>query len=288
MVLSAFAFSWMTVFVKLSGRRLPWQEVVFARALVTLLLSYLAVRAAGVPPLGTHKKLLVVRGFFGFMGLSSVFYAVTHLPLAEATVLQYMYPPLTVLLASVALREPIDRSVVLSMAISVLGLILVAQPAALFGEAAAPLDALGLVAACLGAFFSACAYVTVRTLGQGEHPLVIVLYFPLIALPGSLLTALPYIELPQGIEWLWLLLLGIATQVGQVSVTRGLSTDAAGRMAAYSYVQVPFAGLWGVWLFHEKPTPLSLAGGALIIAGALVNLHSARRAKPAADLSARP
>ena len=273
MVLSAFAFSWMTVFVKLAGQRLPWQQVVFARALITLGLSYLAVRAAGVAPLGRHKKLLLVRGMFGFMGLSSVFYAVTHLPLAEATVLQYMYPPLTVLIASLVLREPFDRRVLVSMLVSVVGLLLVAQPAVLFGHAAAPLDPRGVLAACLGAIFSACAYVTVRTLGQGEHPAVIVLYFPLVALPGSMITLVPHVLMPEGMEWLWLILLGCATQVGQVSVTRGLSTGAAGRMAAFAYVQVPFAALWGIVLFHEHPSPLSLLGAALIIAAALLNLR---------------
>jgi drug/metabolite transporter (DMT)-like permease len=283
MVLSAFAFSWMTVLVKLAGQRLPWQEVVFARALVTLALSYIAVRAAGVPVLGRHRKLLLLRGTFGFLGLSSVFYAVTHLPLAEATVLQYMYPPLTVLLASLALREPFDGRVLISMLISLVGLLLVAQPPVLFGHSAAPLDPYGVLAACLGAIFSACAYVTVRTLGQGEHPTVIVLYFPLVALPGSLITLLPHVVMPEGIEWLWLGLLGCATQVGQVSVTRGLSSGAAGRMAAFAYVQVPFAGLWGIWLFHEHPTPLSLLGAALIIAAALLNLRVSTPPPPAAE-----
>jgi len=282
MVLSAFAFSWMTVFVKLAGQRLPWQEVVFARALVTLGLSYLGVRAAGVAPLGRHKKLLLVRGMFGFMGLSSVFYAVTHLPLAEATVLQYMYPPLTALIASLVLREPFDRRVLISMLVSVVGLLLISQPALLFGHAAAPLDPRGVLAACLGAIFSACAYVTVRTLGQGEHPTVIVLYFPLVALPGSMITLVPHVIMPEGIEWLWLILLGCATQVGQVAVTRGLSTGAAGRMAAFAYVQVPFAALWGVVLFREHPNPLSLIGAALIIAAALLNLRASTRKPPIA------
>jgi drug/metabolite transporter (DMT)-like permease len=282
MVLSAFAFSWMTVFVKLAGQRLPWQEVVFARALVTLGLSYLGVRAAGVAALGRNRKLLLVRGLFGFLGLSSVYYAVTHLPLAEATVLQYMYPPLTVLLASLALREPFERRVLISMLVSVIGLLLVSQPPFMFGHAAAPLDPVGVLAACLGAFFSACAYVTVRTLGQGEHPAVIVLYFPLVALPGSLITLLPHLVMPEGIEWLWLLLLGLATQVGQVAVTRGLSSAAAGRMAAFAYVQVPFAALWGIWLFREHPNALSLVGAGLIIAAALLNLRAPVRQPPAA------
>ena len=287
MLLSAFAFSLMTVFVKLGGRRLPWQELVLARAAVTLVLSYASLRVAKVPPFGKHRGLLIVRGMFGFMGLSAVYYAVTHLPLAEATVIQYLYPPLTATLASVLLREPFERAVLVSMALGLAGLLLVAQPAALFGGIAAPLDAGGLLAAFLGALFSACAYVTVRSLGQGEHPLVIVFYFPLVALPASLLTAAGHLLWPQGWEWCWLILLGLATQVGQVSVTRGFASAAAGRMAAYSYVQVLFSGVWGALLFSERPSWLSLAGAFLIIAGALFNVRAGRaaavRAAPTSD-----
>jgi drug/metabolite transporter (DMT)-like permease len=278
MVLSAFSFSLMTVFVKLAGKRLPWQELVVARAAVTLVLSYAWLRVAKIPAFGEHRALLVVRGAFGFMGLSSVYYAVTHLPLAEATVIQYLYPPLTATLASLLLREPFERSAVVSIGLGLAGLLLVAQPTALFGGIAAPLDPGGLIAAFLGAFFSACAYVTVRTLGQGEHPLVIVFYFPLVALPASLVTIGPHALMPQGLEWLWLLLLGLSTQVGQVAVTRGFASAAAGRMAAYSYVQVLFSALWGALLFNERPTPLTLAGALLIIGGALFNVRAGRRA----------
>jgi len=277
MVLSAFAFSLMTVFVKLAGRRLPWQEIVVARAAVTFVLSYAWLRAARIPPFGQHRALLIVRGMFGFFGLSSVYYAVTHLPLAEATVIQYLYPPLTATLAALLLRERLERSVFVSMALGLIGLLLVAQPAALFGGIAAQLDPGGLFAAFLGAFFSACAYVTVRTLGQGEHPLVIVFYFPLVALPASVVTMGTHALWPEGIEWAWLLLLGLATQVGQVAVTRGFASAAAGRMAAYSYVQVLFSAVWGVLLFEEHPTPLTLAGALLIITGALVNARPSAR-----------
>jgi drug/metabolite transporter (DMT)-like permease len=274
MVLSAFSFSLMTVFVKLAGRRLPWQEVVVARAAVTLVLSYGWLRVAKIPLFGNHRVLLIVRGMLGFLGLSSVYYAVTHLPLAEATVIQYLYPPLTATLASLLLRERLERSVVASMGLGLTGLLLIAQPAALFGGVAAPLDPAGLIAALLGAFFSACAYVTVRTLGQGEHPLVIVFYFPLVALPASLASMGPHALWPEGLEWCWLLLLGLFTQIGQVSVTRGFASAAAGRMAAFSYVQVLFAGLWGALIFNERPTPLSLIGALLIIAGALLNVRA--------------
>jgi drug/metabolite transporter (DMT)-like permease len=278
MLLSAFAFSLMTVFVKLAGGRLPWQELVFARAAVTLVLSYISLRRAHIPAFGTHRMLLVVRGVFGFLGLSSVYYAVTHLPLAEATMIQYLHPPLTAALASVVLGERFERSVVFAMALGLAGLLLVSQPQALFGAVAAPLDPAGLLAAFLGAFFSACAYVSVRKLGHSEHPLVIVFYFPLVALPAALPSLVSHALWPEGIEWLWLLLLGVFTQIGQVAITRGFLSNAAGRMAAFSYVQVLFAAIWGALLFHELPRPLSLAGAALIVSGALLNLRAARSA----------
>ena len=278
MLTSAFSFSLMTMFVKLGAKRLPWQELVVARAAVTLVLSYAWLRWLKIPAFGVHRGLLIVRGTFGFLGLSSVYYAVTHLPLAEATVIQYMYPPLTATLASVFLREPFERSVWVSMLLGLAGLLLIAQPSALFGGMAAPLDLGGLIAALLGAVFSACAYVTVRTLGQGEHPLVIVFYFPLVAFPASIATMGSHGVWPEGIEWCWLLLLGLSTQIGQVAVTRGFASGAAGRMAAYSYVQVVFAGIWGVLLFDERPTPLSLLGASLIIGSALLNVLA--KAKP--------
>jgi len=180
MLLSAFAFSLMTVFVKLGGVRLPWQELVVARAAVTLVLSYVGLRRASIPPLGTQRGLLALRGVFGFIALSAVYYSVTHLPLAEATVIQYLHPPLTAVMAAVILGERLERSVFFAMALGLLGLLLVAQPQALFGTAAAPLDPMGLAAAFLGAFFSSCAYITVRKLGRTEHPYVIIFYFPLV------------------------------------------------------------------------------------------------------------
>jgi drug/metabolite transporter (DMT)-like permease len=52
-------------------------------------------------------------------------------------------------------------------------------------------------------------------------------------------------------------------------------------MAAFAYVQVPFAGLWGIWLFRERPSVLSLIGAALIIAAALLNMRVSVRRPPA-------
>jgi len=270
MMLSALAFSVMTVFVKLAGQRLPSQELVVARAIVSLVLSWSLLRAAGVSPWGQDKRWLVVRGFLGFAGLSCVYAAVTHLPLAEATVLQYLHPPITALLAGFFLRERISGRVGIATALSLAGVVLVARPAFLFGADPGALDPFWVAIAIGGAFCSAAAYVVVRKLSKnGEDPLVIVFYFPLITVPAALPTMLPNFVCPEGSEWLLLLGIGIATQIGQVSLTRGLAVLPAATGTAFSYLQVIFAAAWGMLVFGERPDALAIAGGALVIGSAL-------------------
>ncbi len=269
MMLSALAFSVMVVLVKLAGERLPSQELVVARAIVSLMLSWSLLRRAGVSPWGRDKRWLWIRGALGFAGLSCVYGAVTHLPLAEATILQYLHPAITALLAGVFLGEAISRRVIAATAASLVGVLLVARPPLLFGGGAAPLDPFWVGIAICGATCSAAAYVVVRKLSQsGEDPLVIVFYFPLVTIPLALPTMLPNFVWPEGTEWLLLLGIGFATQIGQVSLTRGLSVLPAAQGTALSYLQVAFAIIWGAVVFGEIPDALALAGGALVVGSA--------------------
>jgi drug/metabolite transporter (DMT)-like permease len=269
MLLSAGAFSIMTVFVKLAGERLPSQELVVARAVISLVLSWAMLRRAGVSPWGHNKLWLWIRGALGFAGLSCVYGAVTHLPLAEATVLHHLHPAFTAILAGVFLREQVTRKVLLAIGMSLFGVVLVARPAFIFGSTAGSLDPLWVMVAIGGAFCSAAAYVVVRRLSSEEDPLVIVFYFPLVTLPAALPTMLPNFVWPEGIEWLLLLGIGLATQVGQVNLTRGLTVLPAAQGTTLSYIQVVFAAIWGIAIFHEKPDIGTIIGGTVIIASSI-------------------
>jgi drug/metabolite transporter (DMT)-like permease len=268
MIQSALAFSIMTMLVKLVGQRLPSQEIVVARAFVSLILSYGLLRREGVSPWGHDRPWLWFRGALGFMGLSCVYGAVTHLPLAESTVLQYIHPAITALLAGLFLGEALSGRLFLATAASLFGVVLVAKPAFLFGAVADPLDPFWVTVAIGGAFFSASAYVVVRRLSRTEHPLVIVFYFPLVTLPLAIPTMLPHFVRPEGLEWLLLLGIGVATQVGQVSLTRGLTQLPAAQGTALSYLQVVFAAAWGYWIFGEGLDRWTLIGGSLVVLSA--------------------
>jgi len=278
MVASALSFSLMGVCVKQVGGRIPAAEVVFARAIVSVALSWWLLHRAGIPAWGKRRWLLIWRGAIGTAALVCVYAALAALPLAAATVLQYLYPPFTALLAWLMLGEPIGKRVLAAMALGWLGVLLVAQPAGLL-QGGATLALVPVLIAVAGALFTAFAYVSVRSLGTSEHPLVIVFYFPLVALPLSLpLVALNPV-LPTPAELLWLVGVGVFTQLGQVYLTRSLTALPAARATAISYVQVLFAGGWGWLLFGESIDSWTIAGAGLVLASTLVSLSHSRQQK---------
>jgi len=267
MLLGTLFFSAMTVFAKFAGERLPTMELVLARVVVTLVMSWWAIRGLGIYPWGNNKRLLLMRGFAGFMGLSCYFYAINHLPLADATVIQFCNPMLAALIAAVALKERLRGLDVFATLFSMAGVVLVAQPSFLFSSGV-PLDPVAVVIGIVGAIFSAIAYVVIRRLGSTEHHMVVVLYFPLVTGPASLpLLALEGVVLPEGIEWLLLLGIGVAAQLGQIEITKGFKLETAGRASAVTYLQIVLAYSWGVLFFGEYPNTISIVGALLVVLG---------------------
>ena len=267
MVVGAFFFSLMSLFVKLLGVRLPSQEIVFLRALLTTLFSVVMLRRAKTSPWGNNRRLLLLRGFFGFIALSCFYYAITRLPIAEATVIQYTNPIFTTLLAAFFLDEKIKGRLFGAMGISLLGVLLVTRPGSLLGSEG--LDPLGASAGMVGAILSAAAYITVRKL-RAENPLVVVFYMAFFSTVASLPLAAPYAVLPQGWEWAFVLGIGVTTQIAQISLTRGLALVPAGRAMTITYVQIIFAALWGMLALNEIPGPATLAGATLVALGSII------------------
>ncbi|MCG8466170.1 MAG: DMT family transporter [Xanthomonadales bacterium] len=277
-LLSALGFALMTACVKQAALLgIPVFEIVAARALVSLLISYLDIRRKGISPWGKEKGLLFARGLAGTLALICVYYAVTTLPLAEAVVLQYTYPVFTAIIAWLFLRESIQRATILCIVLSLFGLGIMVQPTEPQIETLQQtLPWLSVLAGLLGALGSAIAYVLVRRLGRSEDSAVIIFYFPLIALPISLLLLGGNFVIPSGHALLVLLLVGIFTQIGQIGLTKAMTAEKAGKVGAYSYIQVVFSAALGFFIFAEFPSFNTILGASLIIGGALINALSKR------------
>jgi drug/metabolite transporter (DMT)-like permease len=271
MILSALGFALMSACVKeVSTHGIPVLEIIAARAIVSLVISYLDVKRKGISVWGQNKTLLIARGMVGALALICVYYAVITLPLAEATLLQYLHPAFTAIIALLFLKEHVHVSTIICIVLSILGLVIMVQPGLIFGQGV-ELPWFSVLVALTGALGSAVAYVLVRKLSQSEDSSVIIFYFPLIALPVAILMPGESFVMPDSQALILLLLVGIFTQVGQVGLTKAMQTEVAGKATAYSYVQVIFSVLLGWLLFAEIPGLWTWAGGSLIMAGALIN-----------------
>ena len=276
MAASALAFSGMSALVKLASATLPSAEIVLARAVVTLILSAAMVarvaRRDGRSPWGRRRGALISRGVFGFIALGCYYWSIGRMPLAEATMIQQSAPIWGALLAWLWLAEPVGRATAAALALGFAGVALVAQP---HGHGIAPA---AVAVAIVGAVASAAALVTVRQLAAHEHPLVIVFYFPLVALPAALAWAAPSLVWPTPRGWLLLLGVGACTQLAQVCMTYGLAREPAARAMAVGYLQVGFAVVWGLVGFAELPVATTWLGAGLIVAATAV---TATRRAPA-------
>ena len=278
MLLSGLGFALMAATVKLASQRgLPLMEIIAARAMVSLALSYADVKRKGLSVWGHNKPLLVARAVVGTLALTGAYYSVTAMPLADATVLQYLHPMFTALIALAFLNERIHLSTLVCIVLSLGGLLAIARPSFMFGDAATELSYLALGAALTGAFGAAVAYVLVRKLNETEDPSVIIFYFPFFALPFSLVLLGGDFVWPQGWDWALLLLVGVFTQLGQIGITKAMQTETAGKATAFSYVQVVFAAVLGWAVFGEVPGFWTYLGGGLILLGAVINMAQRSR-----------
>jgi drug/metabolite transporter (DMT)-like permease len=278
MAQSALWFAVMSTLVKLASAQVPTMQIVFVRGCVTLVFATLVLWRAGANPFRTRPGLLLVRGLIGSGALVCFYAAVVHMPLAEATVIHQTAPLFTALLAALLLHERLETRVLVSIVTCLLGVVVIARPGPLFGHAdTAGFDWLYALVALLGALLSSLAYVTVRHLGRTENPLVVVFYFPLVTAPLTAPFAVPIWVWPDATGWLMLFGIGLATQIAQVSMTKGLAREAAGRATAIGYLQVGFATLFGAIVFGVWPDAWSWGGMALILLSLLLSTVTQRR-----------
>lgn len=277
MLISALGFALMAACVKeVSGLGIPVLEIVAVRSIVSGIISYVDIKRKKIPLFGHNKVLLIARGTVGSFALMFVYYTITTLPLAEATLLQYLHPVFTAILALFFLKETIQRSTIACIVISLLGLFIIIQPN--LAQSNLQLDSgvhypwLSIGSGVLGAFGSAVAYIIVKKLTKTDDSSVIIFYFPMVAFPVSMILLGSDFVVPSLAAAGLLILIGIFTQVGQVGLTKALHCADANKATAYAYVQVLFSVFIGWAYFSEVPMTTTIIGGGLIMVGALINV----------------
>lgn len=265
MAAGAFAFSVMSAAVKFAGVRLPLFEIVALRSLVVAVLSGIAVHRGGHSFRPQEPWRLLQRALFGFATLSCYFYAVIHLPLADATVIYFLNPVLTAVAAALTLGERMGWKEVGLVLVSLLGVVIVARPGFLFAGAER-LDPFAVTIGVASAALSAGSWVTIRSIRR-DPPLLVVFYFSALTVVLAVPLMLADMVRPAPLELLAIAVAGVATHAAQLWVTWGFRLERAGRASAVSYVQIVFAAGWGWLLFGEVPDVWTWVGAAVIVGG---------------------
>ena len=270
LVFASFFFSLMTVCVKNIDKRIPIYELVFFRSLFSLIITFIIIKLKNINPWGNNQPLLILRGALGTLALVCIFFAIRNMPLSISTVIQYTYPIFISIFAGLFINEKITKNLVFALIIGWLGILVILNPTQL-SNIKVEIENIWIYIAFLGSIFTALAYVTVKKLSFTENIYVIIEYFPLV----SLITLLPFVLFnwvtPYWNDLIWIIGIGLFTQLGQTFLTIGLKKLPASEASTINYLQVVFGSLWGFLFFSELLNIKFLFGAFLVLLGTIIS-----------------
>lgn len=266
LVMSAFCFALMNVCVRLSGD-LPSIQKSFFRNFIAFLIAAATLRRQRVWYSGIrgNMKYLLLRSICGTVGILGNFYAVDHLVLADASMLNKMSPFFAILFSVWILNERVKPAQALIVVTAFLGSLFVIKPSGL------NLEVLPALMGFVGGVSAGAAYTFVRKLSAcGEKGPFIIAFFS----GFSCLVTLPFLIFdyhPMTLQQIGILLLaGVAAAGGQFTITAAYSYAPAKEISVYDYSQIIFSAILGFFLFGQVPDVYSWIGYFIIITMAVV------------------
>lgn len=269
MLLAGLLFALMNICVKYVAH-IPTLEVVLFRSVFSIVVTYLLLRKKQIPLLGNNRKLLTLRGIAGCLGLIGSFYTLQNIPLASAVTINYLSPFFTAILGIFMVQQKLRPIQFVYFAIAIAGVILLKG----FDTRVSMFDLLVGISA---AFFSGLAYNIIAKIRTSEHPLVIMFYFPLLTIPIAGVYCFFHWYQPLGMDWLFLLLIGIFTQGAQYYMTLSYQQANLSKVASLNYLGVIYALIFGYFLFDEQLSSYSFLGIALILISVLFNMNTKQK-----------
>ena len=258
-LISAFSFALMNLFVQLAGDINPIQKSFFRNLIAFIFAAAILLKGHDFSYQKRNLKYLFLRSALGTVGILCNYYALGHMLLSDASMLGKLSPFVILICSYIFLKEKINGFQVFSIVIAFIGSLFIIRPGFSLTEMFPAL--MGLA----GAIAAGGAYTTVRYLGlRGERGPFIVFFFSAF----SCVAVLPYILLnfePMTFYQLGMLMLaGLAASGGQFGVTYAYKFAPAKEISVYDYTMVIFAAILGFFAFGQIPDGLSLIGYVII------------------------
>lgn len=265
-IMSAFCFAFMNTFVRLSGD-IPTVQKSFFRNFVALIFAAIVLYKNKIP-FKCNKgdlKFLFLRSIAGTVGILCNFYAIDHLVLSDASMLNKMSPFFAIVFSLIFLKERVTPFQAIAVVTAFVGSMFIIKPSF------TGMEFLPGLAGFIGGMGAGAAYTAVRHLGsRGVKGPFIVFFFSgfscIVTLPYLLLNYHP-MELKQ---FIFLICAGLAAAGGQFTITAAYCYAPAKEISVYDYSQIIFSAVIGFIVFGQIPDRYSFVGYVIIISSAVL------------------
>lgn len=271
-ILAGFFFASMSFFIRLSGDLPTMEKAFFRNAVAVLVAAFMLARTKE----GFHVQKgswpdLLMRSFCGTVGLICNFYAVDHMNIADANILNKLSPFFAILMSYFILKEKANKVEWACVVVAFIGAVFVVKPA--FN-----MQFVNAMIGVIGGLGAGIAYTFVRKLGKkGERGPIIVMVFSTF----SCLCTLPFLisefQPMKAVQLLCLLMAGVSAAGGQIFITKAYTKAPAKEISVFDYTQVLFAALLGFVFFGQIPDWMSLVGYLIIIGSAIFKWNYLRK-----------
>lgn len=277
-IISAFSFACMSLFVNMAGDMPVFQKAFFRNCVAIIFSFVLLIRSEEKFKIKKGSlKYLLLRATFGTLGILCNFYAISKINIADALILNKLSPFFAILASIFILKEVANKRQWLSVIIAFIGALFVVKPTGLGNSGDVFPAAIGLG----GGLVAGIAYTFMRKLSlKGERSAVIVAFFSLF----SCIVLIPFVaftyEPISGKQLLCLLAAGLSACFGQIFITTAYAKCPAKEISIYDYSSVIFAAMLGLIFLGQKPDIYSIIGYVIIILASVYSyVHNMRESK---------
>jgi drug/metabolite transporter (DMT)-like permease len=262
MLIAAIGFAIMNACARQASRSVPFLEVALARALVGLVVVVGYARLRSRPLVVRNRRVMLLRVTSGTLSMILTFFALSRVPLGEASALLNLTPLFVAAIGAIWLGERVSLLVGAALGLGLLGALLVYQPQGL-GLGVGGLAAVG------AALTAALAMTSLRRLGSTESAESVVAAFLLTGTVVIGLLAAPSLRVPSAADAALMFTGGVTSTIAQLAMTRAYALDAAARVGGMNYLNIVASLLLSVIFFGEHPGPRAFGGiAAIVLSGA--------------------
>ncbi|MGC9420583.1 MAG: DMT family transporter [Rhodovulum sp.] len=263
MLLTGANFVAVTALVKVVGSGVPAPQAAFLRYVLGLVFL--------LPMLGQLRQARIDRptlALYGWRGLAHAlgvicwFYAMTRIPIAEVTAMNYLNPVYVTIGAALVFGEKLAARRILAVAVAFVGVLVILRPG--FREVSD-----GHVAMLFTALFFGGSYLMAKRLSERDSAAIVVAMLSVSVTLALAPFALAVWVTPTLTQLLWLFGVAFFATAGHFSMTMAFRAAPLTVTQPITFLQLVWATLLGWLVFGEAVDGWVIVGGAMIV-GAVV------------------